>query len=49
MLLNPPAGHVIRARDFLMVMGEQARLRSFEKLREADVGAAAVITWNSVL
>ena len=31
-LLNPPAGHVIRARDFLIVMGEQAKLRSFEKL-----------------
>ena len=32
MLLNPPADHVIRARDFLIVMGEQAKLRSFEKL-----------------
>ncbi len=32
MLLNPPPDHVIRARDFLIVMGEQAKLRRFEQL-----------------
>lgn len=32
MLLNPPPDHVIRARDFLIVMGEHAKLRHFERL-----------------